>query len=277
MGIFEGIEKTLQTQLGKLPALITLHPFLNLKHRFQETMTTPAPPSMSSTDEKPKPAADKDPKESSLEEEKDDAAEDIGYTPYKPAKLGFGHPHPDPIVENATLAAVEPPDITYNLAMPADVIQDAKLSNLQLEAIVYGCQRHRQDVPRPPPKIEDLKPKQEEKREDSKPDSGALRGSKRKKQQSAKKKKEEDEDIPFRAGFLLGDGDGVGKGRTLAGFCYENIARGRNKHVWISVCADLYEVRILRHLSIRLVIWNHFLTPQCLFYRMQSEICRTWV
>ena len=44
-----------------------------------------------------------------------------------------------------------------------------------------------------------------------------------------------------RAGFLLGDGAGMGKGRTLAGFVVENIARGRKKHVWISVSSDLYE------------------------------------
>jgi hypothetical protein len=33
----------------------------------------------------------------------------------------------------------------------------------------------------------------------------------------------------------------MGKGRTLAGFVVENIARGRKKHVWISVSSDLYE------------------------------------
>lgn len=32
-----------------------------------------------------------------------------------------------------------------------------------------------------------------------------------------------------------------GKGRTLAGFVVENISRGRNKHVWVSVSSDLYE------------------------------------
>ena len=45
----------------------------------------------------------------------------------------------------------------------------------------------------------------------------------------------------YRAAFLLGDGAGMGKGRTLAGFVVENIARGRKKHVWISVSSDLYE------------------------------------
>ena len=33
----------------------------------------------------------------------------------------------------------------------------------------------------------------------------------------------------------------MGKGRTLAAFCYENIMRGRNKHIWISVSGDLYD------------------------------------
>ena len=42
-------------------------------------------------------------------------------------------------------------------------------------------------------------------------------------------------------GFLLGDGAGLGKGRTLAGYVVENISRGVKKHVWISISSDLYE------------------------------------
>ena len=42
-------------------------------------------------------------------------------------------------------------------------------------------------------------------------------------------------------GFLLGDGAGMGKGWTLAGFAVENIARGQKKHVWILVSSNLYE------------------------------------
>lgn len=34
---------------------------------------------------------------------------------YSPAKLPFGVQHPDPVVETASLAAVEPPDVTYEL------------------------------------------------------------------------------------------------------------------------------------------------------------------
>jgi hypothetical protein len=42
-----------------------------------------------------------------------------------------------------------------------------------------------------------------------------------------------------RAGFLLGDGAGVGKGRTLAGIIYENYLLGRKKAIWLSVSNDL--------------------------------------
>ncbi|XP_011293576.1 protein strawberry notch [Musca domestica] len=42
-----------------------------------------------------------------------------------------------------------------------------------------------------------------------------------------------------RAGFLLGDGVGVGKGRTIAGLIYENYLKGRHKAIWLSVSNNL--------------------------------------
>ncbi|XP_037076560.1 protein strawberry notch homolog 1-like [Pollicipes pollicipes] len=42
-----------------------------------------------------------------------------------------------------------------------------------------------------------------------------------------------------RAGFLIGDGAGVGKGRTIAGLIYENYLKGRKKAIWVSVSNDL--------------------------------------
>ena len=35
-----------------------------------------------------------------------------------------------------------------------------------------------------------------------------------------------------RVGFLIGDGAGVGKGRTIAGIIYENFLRGRRRSLW---------------------------------------------
>lgn len=42
-----------------------------------------------------------------------------------------------------------------------------------------------------------------------------------------------------RAGFLLGDGAGVGKGRQLAAMILDSWLRGRRRHIWVSVSQDL--------------------------------------
>ncbi|KAF4117879.1 protein strawberry notch homolog 2a isoform X1 [Onychostoma macrolepis] len=42
-----------------------------------------------------------------------------------------------------------------------------------------------------------------------------------------------------RAGFLIGDGAGVGKGRTVAGIILENFLKGRKRALWFSVSNDL--------------------------------------
>jgi hypothetical protein len=149
-------------------------------------------------------------------------------------------------VENASLAAVPPPDINYNLAMPADVIQKGKLSDLQLEAVVYGCMRHLRFLPAaatPDGEEEDMMQDQEGR--DGRGEDG---GKKAARADAAKSKAEGAEadcaaapEVGPRAGFLLGDGAGMGKGRTLAGYVLENVCRGRMKHVWVSVSSDLYE------------------------------------
>ncbi|KAF7636928.1 hypothetical protein Mgra_00003667 [Meloidogyne graminicola] len=42
-----------------------------------------------------------------------------------------------------------------------------------------------------------------------------------------------------RCGYLIGDGAGVGKGRTIATIIFENYLRGRRKSIWVSVSSDL--------------------------------------
>ena len=56
----------------------------------------------------------------------------------------IGKPHPDPVVETASLASVEPPEVWYNTSLPEDIIEERKLSALQLEAVVYAAQQHEQ-------------------------------------------------------------------------------------------------------------------------------------
>ena len=42
----------------------------------------------------------------------DEDADEVAYTAYQPSKLPYGRPHPDPVVENSSLGAVQPPDVT---------------------------------------------------------------------------------------------------------------------------------------------------------------------
>ncbi|KXJ14796.1 protein strawberry notch homolog 1 [Exaiptasia diaphana] len=132
----------------------------------------------------------------SVEPEEEEEDEDLGYTDtyaeYMPTKLSFGKRHPDPVVETSSLASVSPPNIWYRLQLPQDVIDSAHLSALQLEAVVYACQKHETFLPN---------------------------GN--------------------RAGFLIGDGAGVGKGRIVAGIIYENYLLGRKRAIWFSVSNDL--------------------------------------
>jgi hypothetical protein len=76
--------------------------------------------------------------------------------------------------------------------MSESVYSQGQLSALQLEAIVYSCQKHQDFLPN-----------------------------------------------NHRCGFLIGDGAGVGKGRTIAGVIFENYLLGRKKALWLSVSNDL--------------------------------------
>lgn len=58
----------------------------------------------------------------------------------RPSKLSLGHPHPDPVVETASLSAVQPPKPTYDLQIAAEMEKKDALSCLQLETIVYASQ-----------------------------------------------------------------------------------------------------------------------------------------
>ena len=160
---------------------------------------------------------------------------------------------------------------TDNLSMPADIIKEGKLSALQLEAIVYGCQRHQQHLPAADPnRTFQATPNNAKKdKKAGKNKKAALKdatSSANKKVPAVKAEKKvgagttptnatnattNEGDAPpansnkptvgYRKGFLVGDGAGMGKGRTLAGFVLENNSVGRKRHIWVSVSSDLYD------------------------------------
>jgi predicted RNA methylase len=116
------------------------------------------------------------------------------FVPYTPARLKGGKPHPAPIVESASMAAVTPPKITYRPHLSREIVTEGRLSDIQLERVIYAGQRHEQRLPD---------------------------GS--------------------RAGYYVGDGTGVGKGRILAGIILDNFNQGRRRALWLSVNNDLLE------------------------------------
>ncbi|MGI8839028.1 MAG: strawberry notch-like NTP hydrolase domain-containing protein [Pyrinomonadaceae bacterium] len=69
------------------------------------------------------------------------------FVPYLPAKLKGGKPHPAVIVESASMAAVVPPDITYRPHLNPEIISEGRLSEIQVERVIYAGQRHEQRLP----------------------------------------------------------------------------------------------------------------------------------
>lgn len=64
------------------------------------------------------------------------------FAPYRVQKaiIRGAHPHPANVVESAAMACVEPPDVTYRHHLPTDVIREGRISNLQLEDVIYAGQ-----------------------------------------------------------------------------------------------------------------------------------------
>ena len=111
------------------------------------------------------------------------------------AAVRGAQPHPANVVESTAMACVEPPDVTYWHHLPPDVIAEGRVSNLQLEDVIYAGQAADALLPD---------------------------GS--------------------RKGHWNGDGTGIGKGREIYAFIYNELMQGRRKHVHISashqLCAD---------------------------------------
>ncbi|KAH8060371.1 hypothetical protein JL721_9133 [Aureococcus anophagefferens] len=91
------------------------------------------------------------PKKARAEEAQDmeEEIEQVEFQTYVPHKLLKSMPdakeHPDKVVENATLAAVESPDIDVENAeikISKKVVEQGLLSGLQLETVVYAAMRH---------------------------------------------------------------------------------------------------------------------------------------
>lgn len=128
-------------------------------------------------------------------------------------------PHPANVVESTAMACVEPPDVTYRHHLPADVIIEGRISNLQIEDVIYAGQATSAMLP-----------------------DGT------------------------RKGHWNGDGTGIGKGREIYAFIYNEFAQGRTKHVHISashqLVADAERDRSAVGLPLRIIHQAQFKTAE---------------
>lgn len=136
------------------------------------------------------------------------------YACYQPSRLAIeaARPHASELVETMSMASVPLPPPTHQPRLPTRLIKSGLLSLAQLEVILYAGLAHERLIPGafvPSDDGTDLV-------------SGELGAS-------------------YRYGVFLGDGTGVGKGRTVAGIIMDNLCRDRRKALWISESAALIE------------------------------------
>ena len=137
---------------------------------------------------------------------------DVGlYQAYQLGRVRFptSAPHPSPLVESGPMASVAPPAPTYRPVLPVKVSAEARVSDAQLETVIYAGEAHAQVLPgswilgEAPHQVILV----------AEGHAGAVR---------------------FRKGFFLGDGTGCGKGREIAGVIADNLAQGRSRALWLS-------------------------------------------
>lgn len=130
---------------------------------------------------------------------------DTVHDPWRPTRVYSEQlkAHPTQIIEPATLAATPYPKPTYRPVLPAEAVTRGLISDAQFETILYALQATEEYLP------------------------GAPSGS--------------PYDRAPRAGFVIGDGTGVGKTNEACGIILDQWSRGSKRHIFIVEREKHYE------------------------------------
>ena len=167
------------------------------------------------------------------------------YEPWRPrtARIRDAHPHPTSLVQSAAMAAVPHPAPSYRPVLPARVVSEGLLSDAQLETVILAGQAHDRRLAARYRIGEGwetvLRIDERDDGEGNDADAPAERAG----DGAAETADGEKLSAPvrFRAGWMLGDGTGAGKGRQVAGILLDHRMRGRPRALWLSQSDKLLE------------------------------------
>lgn len=120
--------------------------------KVKEKLVEPAPaPAAPAAPPKAAPAQRSDVAVEAAERAAEEGGDQTGaiYEQYVPQRIRIpgAKPHPSPLSQSAQMAATPPPPATYTPNLPDDVIKDGKLSEAQIEAVLYAGQAHEKMLP----------------------------------------------------------------------------------------------------------------------------------
>lgn len=145
-----------------------------------------------------------------------EAVSDV-YARYRPQRIEIigACAHPTQLVESIAMASVVPPAPKTTPKLPEKLTIEGTLSEAQLEIIIAAGDMHARDLPGKYQLSDD--------------------------HCTLTRNDEADDARAYRAGMMLGDGTGCGKGRSVAGLILANWLEGRTRAIWVSKSATLIE------------------------------------